>query len=608
MSSLKSHLNTSFQRFDDVVPTHRTTQLAPQRWTDIRSLLLLLFCLPLVAIVLNVVRQLILPRRSTDPPVVFHWVPFIGSAIAYGNDPVKFLLDCQQKHGDIFTFVLLGRRMTVALGTKGNNFILGGKSHQLNAEDAYTHLTTPVFGKGVVYDVPNDVFMQQKKFCKVGFSISNLRRYVGMIEDEVHAFLAHDATFGGAPASTDASATAIDDTHGTQWRTFDALRLMQQLTILAASRTLQGAEVRAGLDASYAQLYSDLDEGFTPLNFICPNLPLPSYSRRDRAHRKMSAFYVDIVQRRRRRLLDHENEHEHDMIAALMKQTYRNGRHLEDHEVAHLMIAMLMAGQHTSSSTGSWALIHIANNPQIGEALYQEQVEHFTESYTASPSDGGRRPGLRAMTYEEVKELPLLNAVIRETLRLHPPIHSIIRYVREDVVVPRTLAAPHLHGSGVKRRVDEGDKGDGDGGDAVYVVPKGDYVLASPALSQIDARIWGRSADVWDPYRWIRDDVGDVMKVGDDGGGGDGEEKIDYGFGLVSKGTNSPYQPFGGGMHRCIGEQFAYLQLGVIVATLVRALEMRIERVPEPNYHTMITLPKSPREISFRRRRIREVD
>jgi sterol 14-demethylase len=30
-------------------------------------------------------------------------------------------------------------------------------------------------------------------------------------------------------------------------------------------------------------------------------------------------------------------------------------------------------------------------------------------------------------------------------------------------------------------------------------------------------------------------------------------EKIDYGFGMVSKGTESPYQPFGAGRHRCIG-------------------------------------------------------
>ena len=42
------------------------------------------------------------------------------------------------QYGDVFTFVLLGKQVTVALGPKGNNFILGGKSIVFNAEDAYT--------------------------------------------------------------------------------------------------------------------------------------------------------------------------------------------------------------------------------------------------------------------------------------------------------------------------------------------------------------------------------------------------------------------------------------------------------------------------------------
>lgn len=42
------------------------------------------------------------------------------------------------QHGDVFTFTLLGRKVTVALGAKGNNFVLGGKSTAFSAEDAYT--------------------------------------------------------------------------------------------------------------------------------------------------------------------------------------------------------------------------------------------------------------------------------------------------------------------------------------------------------------------------------------------------------------------------------------------------------------------------------------
>jgi sterol 14alpha-demethylase len=211
------------------------------------------------------------------------------------------------QYGDVFTFILLGRRVTVALGSKGNNFVLGGKAAQLSAEDAYTvshslpktnwaastrslpqqHFTTPVFGKDVVYDVPNDVFMEQKKFVKVGLSIDNFRAYVGMIEEEVEDFLKSDPAFSSLHSPTPS------------WGKFDATDTMAEITILTASRTLQGKEVRENLDKSFSQLYTDLDGGFTPINFMFPNLPLESYRKRDRAQKRMSEFYVNIIRKRK---------------------------------------------------------------------------------------------------------------------------------------------------------------------------------------------------------------------------------------------------------------------------------------------------------------------
>lgn len=66
----------------------------------------------------------------------------------------------------MFTFILLGRKTTVYLGVKGNDFILNGKHKDLNAEEIYSPLTTPVFGKDVVYDCPNAKLMEQKKVIR----------------------------------------------------------------------------------------------------------------------------------------------------------------------------------------------------------------------------------------------------------------------------------------------------------------------------------------------------------------------------------------------------------------------------------------------------------
>ena len=72
-------------------------------------------------------------------------------------DPMRFFDRCREKvggdeprtirhnlnsplsqYGNVFTFILLGRRMTVALGPKGSNLILGGKLSEVSAEEAYT--------------------------------------------------------------------------------------------------------------------------------------------------------------------------------------------------------------------------------------------------------------------------------------------------------------------------------------------------------------------------------------------------------------------------------------------------------------------------------------
>ena len=52
------------------------------------------------------------------------------------------------------------------------------------------------------------------------------------------------------------------------------------------------------MDSKFAERMHHLDGGFTPLNFLFPNLPLPSYKRRDKAQQEMSDFYVNIMKKR----------------------------------------------------------------------------------------------------------------------------------------------------------------------------------------------------------------------------------------------------------------------------------------------------------------------
>lgn len=108
----------------------------------------------------------------------------------------------------------------------------------------------------------------------------NFRKHVPMIVSECNEFFEKNM-----PTST-----GVVDAH----------TMFSKLIINTASRCLMGKEIRSNLeDGPVAKLYYDLDQGFQPINMMFPNLPLPSYKRRDEANKKMTALYASIIKRRR---------------------------------------------------------------------------------------------------------------------------------------------------------------------------------------------------------------------------------------------------------------------------------------------------------------------
>lgn len=300
------------------------------------------------------------------------------------------------------------------------------------------------------------------------------------------------------------------------------------------------------------------DQGFSPINFLFPGLPLPRNRRRDAAHAKMRDVYLDIIKERRKH--DPESNGEHDMIWNLMNCNYKNGTQISDKEIAHMMITLLMGGQHSSSSAGSWIMLRLAAHPDIAEELFHEQMQNLGQG----GGKGGRLPPLQ---YSDLDKLPLLRNVVKETLRLHGSIHTILRKVKNPLLVAGTP----------------------------YVIGTDKVLLSSPMVTSTSEEFF-RDAKSWNPHRWEEPEDGD-----------DEEPMVDYGYGATTSGSKSPYLPFGAGRHRCIGEKFAYLNLGVIVGTLVRNFKFSTadgrEGVVPPTDHTsMFARPPQPSFVRFTRR------
>ncbi|OMH83707.1 Lanosterol 14-alpha demethylase erg11 [Zancudomyces culisetae] len=492
-----------------------------------------------VAIVTAFVWAQIEQKMNADPsqpPMVHYWIPFIGSMITFGMQPMTFMRKYRAIYGDYFTFLMFGRKMTVCLGVDGNYFVFNARHSSVNAEDAYNHLTKPVFGEQVIYDVPNSVLMEQKKIGKAGLTIDAFKRYVPMIIEEVNMY--------------------VDEFMNKESDTIDILKAVSEMIIMTASRTLLGEEVRAQLHLGVADLYHTLDASFTPIHFLFEWLPLPSYYSCKEAHSELHGLFRSIIDNRR---ANNEKKYD-DMLHVLMTSKYKNGEPLTDVQVANMLIAFLMAGQHTSSATTTWGLLMLANDHSLIDTTFAQMKEAMGEE-------------LPDVTYDDLKNIPMLEHIVNETLRIRSPIIQIMRKVTQPIPIPKTH----------------------------YVVPAGHYLVASPSVSSTDPNYFP-DPEAFSPLRWESSTVGQSASGGNDDTAGE----VDYGFGSVSlKSARSPYLPFGAGRHRCIGEQFAYVQIRTILYTLLKKFDFELDPkvgLPKPDYNSMVILPTLPCLIKYKRR------
>jgi cytochrome P450 len=72
-------------------------------------------------------------------------------------------------------------------------------------------------------------------------------------------------------------------------------------------------------------------------------------------------------------------------------------------------MTFILAGHETTSTSTSWALYSLAQNPHEQDLLREELVKAFPDKSKFNP------------TYDEINSLEYLNCVVKETLRLYPP-------------------------------------------------------------------------------------------------------------------------------------------------------------------------------------------
>ncbi|KAK6955882.1 hypothetical protein Daesc_003528 [Daldinia eschscholtzii] len=193
-----------------------------------------------------------------------------------------------------------------------------------------------------------------------------------------------------------------------------------------------------------------------------------------------------------------------DLLALLQEGRDEKGEPLGFEELTAEALTQLIAGSDTTSNSSCALLYHVARTPGVLQKL-QEELD------AAIPSDDVTVP-----TYDTIRNLPYLQMVINETLRIHCT--SGIGLPRE---IPPDSEGVHIRG---------------------YYFPPG-TVLSVPTYTMHHSReIWGDDADEFRPERW--------------------EE--------TTARQKNAFIPFSTGPRACVGRNVAEMEMKMIVATWAR--------------------------------------
>jgi len=315
-------------------------------------------------------------------------LPFIGHAIEFRRDPVGLLQRGRDQFGEVFSFLLAGKQVTVLTGPKANEAFFHAGDDQLSAKEAY-QFTVPIFGEGIAYDASPEVMSEQLGLLFPALRDQRLQKYAQFMADEAGSFFDKWGDAG----------------------TVDLLASMNELTTYIASRCLIGHEFRQNLSKEFATLYHDLEGGLNLLAFFQPNLPLPSFKRRDRARVRMAELISQIIAARRASGTEGE-----DFLQTLMTARYANGTALSDDAITGLLLTVIFAGQHTSSVLATWTGVLLMEHPEYLPAILQEQRDVFKGE----------------MSLDALRKMGAMERAIKEAERLRPPLIMLMRKMLKD--------------------------------------------------------------------------------------------------------------------------------------------------------------------------------
>ncbi|MEV0248370.1 cytochrome P450 [Nocardia sp. NPDC050712] len=436
--------------------------------------------------------------------------PEHGHLDEFRADPIGLMRRVRAECGNVGAFDLAGKRVILLSGAEANEFFFRSGDEDLDQGAAYPFMK-PIFGDGVVFDASPE--RRKEMLHNSALRAEQMRGHAATIAREVEQMLENWGEEGE----------------------IDLLDFFAELTIYTSSACLIGTKFRNQLDGRFARLYHDLERGTDALAYVDPYAPIESFRRRDAARVELVALVQEIMDGRK--AAPPAGKADRDMLDILVSVPGEDGApRFSASEITGIFISMMFAGHHTTSGTAAWTVIELLRHPELLHTVVTELDELYADG-----SD---------ISFGALRQIPNLEATLKETLRLHPPLIILMRVARGEFEV------------------------------CGHRIETGDLVAATPAVSNRIAEDFPEP-EAFDPARYIDPNQAD----------------------LVNRWT---WIPFGAGRHRCVGAAFALMQLKAIFSILLRDWEFEMAQPSESyrNDHSkMVVQLAQPCTVRYRRRK-----
>jgi cytochrome P450 len=265
----------------------------------------------------------------------------------------------------------------------------------------------------------------------------------------------------------------------------------------------------------------------SPIGHVLDKIPvLPAVRGARKAKKELDSLMYQMIADRRRQEQGNNNgkSSDNDLLSRLMQAhdpdtpnnirtlSNNNEEKMPDRQVRDEVMTIFIAGHETTANALTWTFYLLSQNQDVETKLHDE-----INSVLGDSRDNNIES--RIPSADDIPKLQYTEKVLRESMRLYPPVWTIGRHVEDDYPIGE------------------------------YTIPAGSSILMSQYVMHHNPRYY-EEPERFNPDRWTE------------------EFK-----------THLPrfcYFPFGGGIRGCIGEPFAWMEGVLIIATIAQKWTMRL--------------------------------